>query len=124
MTEETFGLLSVVVSICSLVALYQEFCGHAEMMTGIDEKLSKNWHSLFNWNIFGSILVGVFGAITVVFSVVALVLDANLIAGLVIALVLGFEVILQIFYLCFLKRTREAYEHYEPQTDEVASEEI
>lgn len=121
---EILGALSFVASICSLIAVYQEYCGHAEMMTGIDEKLSRNWHTLFNWNIIGGILIGAFGSITAILAGVALVLDANLIAGIVLGIVLGFEVIIQIFYLRFLKRTREAYEHYEPQTVEVDSEEI
>ena len=121
---EILNMLSFVASICSLIAVYQEYCGHAEMMTGIDEKLSRSWHTLFNWNIIGGILIGAFGSITTVLAGVALVLDANIIAGIVLGIVLGFEVIIQIFYLRFLKRTREVYEHYEPQTDEVDSEEI
>lgn len=118
---EILAILTFVASICSLVAIYQEYNGHSEMVAGIDEKLSSNWHSLFNWNFWGGIVVAIFGSVVVVIAGVALILDASLLAGVVLILTLGFDTIIRIVYLRFLKRTREVYENYEPKMEEEIS---
>lgn len=106
------GVVALVVSICSLVGLYQEYCGHSEMMDGIDNSLAKKWHSLFNWQIFGGIVLGVLGAPIVAVLAALLLLDTNLLTAIVLILVTGFDTVIRIIYLRYLKRTREMYEAF------------
>lgn len=113
------GLFSIVISVCNLVGLYQEFCGHSEMLTGIDDKLSRKWHTLFNWNVFGSIILGIIGAPVIVMLGVLLVLDANILTALTLVLIGGFEVIIRIVYLTYLKRTHDVCKKYEYWRDEI-----
>lgn len=113
------GLFSFAGSICSLVGLYQEFKGHSELLLMIDGRLSKKWQTLFNWNIFGSIVVVLLGTPVLVAAAIAFLLDEMVISVLTIILVLGYEVILKIFYLRYLKRTHDVCEAYEYWADEV-----
>lgn len=115
--------LPLIVSICSLIGLYQEFSAHSEMMSGIDDKLARKWHSLLNWNILSSIVVGFLGSALVVVGVL-LKIDTNVLVILELVLIVGIELIIKLVYLIYLKRMLTAYANYEPQTEEMTSEEI
>ena len=114
---DNFALLGLVISICSLVGLYQEYCGHSDMLDGIDNTLAKKWHSLFNWQIFGGIVLGVLAAPLVAVLAALLLFDANILTVLVLFLVTGFDTILRLVYLSYLKRTREQYEAFPENMD-------
>ncbi len=103
------AMLAIVGAVCSLIGLYQEFCGHAEMLNGINETLSRKWHSLFNWNIFGGIVLGILATPLMVVFGVLLHVDTSVLTAATLVLITGFDVILKVFYLLYLKRTREAY---------------
>ena len=70
-------IIFYVASICSIVAQYQEYTGHSEMMKGIDEKLSTRWHSLFNWSFFGSLVVAMLGSGVAIAAILIFQLDAS-----------------------------------------------
>ena len=112
------GIFSIAISICSLVGLYQEYCGHSEMLNGIDNALAKKWHSLFNWQIFGGVVLGILGAPIVVLLGVVLLLDTNILTVVILILVTCFDAIIQIVYLSYLKRTREMYEAFPTNMEE------
>ena len=114
-------LLSIVAMVTGLIELYQEFCGHSEVLLTIDSKLSGKWHSLFNWNVFGSIIVAILGAPVIIVAAVAFVLDANIISILTTIMILGFDIILKVIYLVYLKRTHDVCEKYEHWVDDVAT---
>lgn len=99
-------------SICSLVGIYEEYTAHSDILDGIDNILARKWHSLFNWQIFGGIVLGVLAAPLVVVLAGVLLFDANIITALVLILVTGFDLILDFVYLKYLKRTREQYEAF------------
>lgn len=103
---------SLASSICTLIGHYQEYSAHSEMLDGIDAKLAKNWHSLFNWQIFGGIVLGVLGAPIAVLLGVLLLVDANILTTVVLILVTCFDTVMGIIYLMYLKRTREKYEAF------------
>lgn len=115
------GLFSIVISICQLIGLYQEFCGHSEVLLVVDGKLSRQWHTLFNWNVFGSIIVGILGAPVLIVAALSFVLDTNMISVLTALLIGSFDLIIRIFYLVFLKRTYNACEKYEHWIDDVVT---
>lgn len=107
------GLFSIVISICSLIGVYQEFYGHSEVLLTIDGRLAKKWHTLFHWNIFGSIIVAILGAPILIVVSIAFVLDENMISLLTAILIIGFNMIIEIVYLVYLKGTHDVCEQYE-----------
>lgn len=111
------GLLTFVGSICSLIALYQEYSAHSDMMDGVDDKLARKWHSLFTWQLIGGIVLGFLGAPLTVMLTLAFVIDENVIAAVLVAVIAAFEVIIGIFYLKYLKRMLATYENYEPKVE-------
>ena len=115
------GLIFIVCMVCNLVAMYQEYGGHSDVLVTIDNKLSKNWHTLFNWQVFGSIVVAIIGAPVIIVAAVAFLLDANVISILTTVLISCFDIILDVFYLVFLKRTFDACERYEHWVDDVVA---
>lgn len=115
--------LSLGMSICVLIGLYQEFSAHSEMLDGIDHRLSRKWHTLFNWNIFSSIIAGFLGGALLIIGVL-LEVDTNVLVVVEIAMIIAVEVIIRVVYLIYLKRMLAAYANYEPQVEEVVTEEI
>lgn len=111
------GFLTWVGSICSLIALYQEYSAHSEMIDGIDDKLARSWHTLFNWQLFGGIVLAVLESALIVVLVGALLLDGNMVVVLALVMVTGFEIIIEIFYLRYLKRMLAAYANYVPSEE-------
>lgn len=101
--------LVLVVAICSLIAAYQEYCGHAEMIESKDAGLSKKWHSLFNWQIFSGIIVGLLGGVIVAVSVLVFPVSQEILTSITLALTNGVDLILWIIYLILLKRTYTMY---------------
>lgn len=104
------SILTFAVSICSLIAIYQEYNAHFEILVGIDDKLARKWHSLFNWQIVGGLILGVLVAPTIILVAVYFPLDANLLATITLALITGFDTILRLVYLSYLKRMRKLCE--------------
>lgn len=108
-------LLSLVISICSLIALYQEFAGHAEMLLTIDNKLSKRWRALFNWEVFGSIIVALVGTPLIMIAAITTMFDEGVMAMLTTIIVVGYSLIIQAIYIYFLKCTHDVcgkHEHW------------
>ena len=111
-------LISLVVIICSLVGTYQEYTAHSDMLDGIDNILARKWHSLFNWQVFGGLFLGVLLSPIIVLLTVLLLLDANILTAITLVVVTGFDLILDLVYLKYLKRTREQYEAHPGNMEE------
>ncbi len=111
--------IMIAINICGLIGLYQEFNGHAEILLTIDSKLSKKWHTLFNWNVFGSIVVVIISAPILVLVGIVTFADENIMGMFAAVLVAGFSIIIQAVYLIYLKRTHDVCEKYEYWVDEV-----
>lgn len=43
--------LTLIASLCSFLAMYQEYNAHAELIEPVDPDLARRWHKLFNWQI-------------------------------------------------------------------------
>lgn len=52
------AMLILAVSILSIVAMYQEYHAHSELIADKDQKLSGKWTSLFMWSILSGLLIG------------------------------------------------------------------
>lgn len=97
------GVVTLVLSILSLLAVYQEYSAHSELIAPADPKLSRKWHSLFNWEIAVGILAA-FASVIVSIITVLLELDVARTVSIILAIVMLPEKILCVIYLLYLNR--------------------
>lgn len=106
-TAYLFGsaILTFAASILSIIAVYQEYSAHSELVADQDPKLSRNWHSLFTWSIIAAVLLS-FGASVVAVILVMEDLDvsASLVSGIAIGLLSIPQCIIDIVYILYLKK--------------------
>ena len=104
-------LLTLVGSVCSIVAQYQEYHAHSELIVERDPRLAGKWRTLF-WLQFA---VGLVLGLLLSFVSVILVMVSGLetaAATAVLALVLAVvTLILQVLYLVYLNRTVKLLEN-------------
>lgn len=104
------GLFSLIGSICALVAQYQEYHGHSELVSDWDPKLSGRWSGLFWFQLAAtlilSLLTGIVSGILIVFSG----MDETTMTVIATLVVAAISLILQGVYLVFLKRTIKVLE--------------
>ncbi|MBQ6844078.1 MAG: hypothetical protein IJO60_05510, partial [Agathobacter sp.] len=105
-------LVSPVVMLCYYIGLYQEFYGHAEVLLTIDSALAKKWHALFNWRVFGGIIVAIVSGPIIGILAGVLLYTEDVIVTLAILMANGFELVLKVMYLVYLKRTYDVCEVY------------
>jgi len=115
-------ILVIVGMICSIIGMYQEYAGHSEVMAGIDDKLAKNWHSLFHWDLWGGLAVSFIGAICGV--ILTLTISSEVSVDVAVVIADGYQTILNIVYLVLLKRMLTVYANYEPAVEEEVTNEI
>lgn len=103
---KNLGLLGAIItlagSVCGIIASYQEYHGHGEMVSQADQKLERQWGSLFIWQMIVGVLLGVGTTAGVVVSTIsggAVSVDA------VVAVVALPSIALQVVYLIYLNRT-------------------
>ena len=94
--------LALVASILSLIAMYQEYSAHSELVADMDPNLSANWHSLFNWQIFVGVAVSVISIITVLLMA-AVESQASRITAVVVIFGLA-DLLLTVVYIQFVRQ--------------------
>ena len=112
------GILAIVSVICSIIAVYQEYMGHSEVIKEVDSKLSKKWNSLFNWELWGGFLIG--GVTAPIVVAIGLLGNSNveLATNVVTVVTTCFTIILDIVYLMIMKCMIKMYAEYEPKIEE------
>ena len=118
------GIALFIGGICTWIGTYQEYIGHSELISVADEKLSKQWRSLFNWKIWGALgvaLIVTAVALTLSMTGVLEELVAVLIPGMVMDV---YYIVLQAVYLVLLKRMLTVYANYELQPETEIVEEV
>lgn len=97
------SLFTLAASICTLVAAYQEYHGHADVIKPLDNKLSGKWHSLFTWQIIIGVVMGFGSSIA---AVVSVLIGGALGVVSVIVVITGLAgICVRIVYLMYLNRT-------------------
>lgn len=97
------AMLILAVSILSIVADYQEYHGHSELIEDLDHSLSGKWTSLFMWSILAGIIVGFTSTAAVV--LVALAEMDTIKATTVVAAILAIpQYIIVVLYILYLKK--------------------
>lgn len=107
--------LVLVSSVCSILALYQEYCGHGELVWDSDAGLARNWKRLFFWQVLCSLVISL--ATTVVSVILALLLNSGENVPATAAIVVqaaakGTSLVLEAVYLVYLKRTIHRMQTY------------
>ena len=110
------SILTFAASIISIIAVYQEYNAHSELVAEQDAKLSGKWHSLFNWSILAAVLLS-FGAsiVAVIFVLAGLQDGASHISRIVIGLLNIPQVIIDIIYIMYIKKMIFIFETSEVQ---------
>lgn len=97
------SILTLVASILSVLAVYQEYSAHSELVAEKNPKLSRKWHSLFNWSILAAVLIG-FGSVVAVLIVVMLEMDAAGTASIIVGVLSVPQFVINVVYLLYLKK--------------------
>lgn len=108
------SILTLVASILSIIAVYQEYNAHAELAADKDAELSRKWHSLFNWSIAAGILVG-FGSVAAVLIVAMLEMDAVKTTSFIVGLLGVPQLVIDIVYLLYLNKMTAIFGESEVQ---------
>lgn len=107
-TAFLFGSMAVTIaaSVFSFVAVYQEFQAHAEVVFEKNPRLSRNWRSLFYWEILVGILLSLGATATAAILVVSgLQEGAGRISSIVITVLSIPDLVLSVIYVRNLKKT-------------------
>lgn len=97
-------IFSLVTSIGSFVAAYQQYQGHSEITEAGDSVLSRKWHSLFIWELVVGVIAGVISIVAAVIGGLAGAETAALVS-IVLAIVALPTLGLQVLYLLYMKKT-------------------
>ena len=107
-------ILTLTASIVSIIAVYQEYSAHAEVISDKDSALAKAWHSLFNWSILAAVLLS-FGAtiVAVIFVMVDMDGGASRISAIVIGLLSIPQCVIEVLYIRSIKKMLFIYSESE-----------
>ena len=97
------SILILTASILSIIAVYQEYSAHSELVADKDAKLSRNWHSLFNWSIVTGLLVGFGSVVTALIASFAGV-EITRITAIITGILSVPQLVIEIVYLLYLKK--------------------
>ena len=103
------GLITLAISICSILASYQELNAFSEITAPLDAKLSRKWHSLFYWELAVGLLSGVFTSAAVVIAVLA-DLDPETIVKFALYFITAVTAALSFIRILYLKQTTALYQ--------------
>ena len=97
------SILILTASILSIIAVYQEYIGHSEVVADKDARLSRNWHSLFNWSIVTAVFVG-FGSAAATLTVSMMEMETVRIVSIINYILSVPQLVIEIVYLLCLKK--------------------
>ena len=105
----TGAVLTLIAGILSIVAEYQEYHGHSELIEEKDHQLSGKWTSLFMWSIVVGLVLGFASTAAGVFAALAGV-DTEKVAVMIAVALMIPEYIIDIFYILYLKKMIALFE--------------
>lgn len=105
-----FTPLTLVGLVCSIIAQYQEYHGHSELVEEHDAKLAGRWNSLFWAQFVGSLLLGLVVSVVGVTVVMVSGEETEFTTTLTSILSVVLSLVLKVLYLLYLNRTIKALE--------------
>lgn len=103
------AVLTLIAGTLAIVADYQEYHGHSELIEEEDHQLSGKWTSLFMWSIVVGLILGFASTAAGVLAAVAGV-DTETAALVIAAAMMIPEYIIDIFYILYLKKMIALFE--------------
>jgi hypothetical protein len=98
-------IVSLACSVCSIVAQYQEYHAHGELIEEKDPKLADQWNSLF-WLEFAVIIIAtLLSTVLVTALVMAAGMEEAAVTAIVVAVVAAVTLLMKLLYLSYLNRT-------------------
>ena len=97
------AVLTLIAGTLSIVADYQEYHGHSELVEEKDHQLSGKWASLFIWSIIVGLILG-FTSTAAGFLAVMADMDTNKATILIGAILAIPQYIIEIIYILYLKK--------------------
>lgn len=95
--------VALVTGILSIIADYQEYHGHSELIEEKDHQLSGKWTSLFMWSIIAGLVLGFTSTAAAMFTAVAGMDTIK--ATIMIAAILAVpQYVIEIIYILYLKK--------------------
>lgn len=99
------SFLPLLGAICGLVAQYQEFAAHGELIQQWDPKLANKWGSLF-WLQFAVTLIStLLGSVFAAVLVASGSMDMETATAMIVVAVAMVTLLLEVLYLVYLKKT-------------------
>lgn len=108
------SIQNLAASILSIIAVYQEYNAHSELIADKDSKLSGKWHSLFTWGLIAGILVG-FGSTVTVLILTLMESDVVHLTAIIVGVLSIPQMILDLIYMLYLKKMVSIFENSEVQ---------
>lgn len=106
-TSFAFGsyLLSIAISVFSILATYQEYAAHAEVVAEKDMHLSRKWCSLFYWELAAAVLLSLGSSVTAIILVSSqLQTAASMVSSIVIFLLETPQFAIRVVRLLYLHK--------------------
>lgn len=95
------SFLTIAASVLSIMAVYQEYSAHSELVDEFDPKLSQKWHSLFNWGIVAAVLVG-FASFVAAMLAVMMQFDSLNMSAVIVGILSIPQFIIDVIYLRYI----------------------
>ena len=108
------SVLTLAASILSIIAVYQEYNAHSELIADKDSRLSGKWHSLFGWSLVAAVLVG-FGSTVTVLILSLMGMDTVRLTAIIIGILSIPQMILDVVYMMYIKKMISAFEEGKAQ---------
>ena len=99
----TGAVLTLIAGILSIVAEYQEYYGHSELIEEKDHQLSGKWTSLFMWSIVAGLVLGFTSTAAAMFTAMA-GMDTMKATILIAAILAIPQYVIEIIYILYLKK--------------------
>ena len=90
-------------SILSVIAVYQEYHGHSEVIEELDTDLSRKWNSLFIWSFMAPLLLSLGSSLAMV-TATFMNLDVAKITAITTGIMRVPQYIIDVVYLLYLKK--------------------
>lgn len=100
---QTAAILTLIAGILSIVAEYQEYHAHSELIEEKDHQLSGKWTSLFMWSIIVGLVLAFVSTAASMLAAIAGV-DVEKAAVIIAAVMMIPEYIIDILYILYLKK--------------------
>lgn len=98
------ALFALAASLLSIIAVYEEYAGHAQIVAEKDPKLSANWARLFGWSILVSVLTSLVSTVVAI-VIIAADVDVSAAQSIIMAILDIVQLAVDGFYLWYLIRT-------------------